>query len=97
MLAYYNLRSAAKRIAASKHELPATPLTALRKLFIIQERRDWLQSPAPRIGWKRGELAEVLTARSRAELAEEWGDCGYYIAQTWEWLWRVYALSLIHI
>ncbi len=24
------------------------------------------------------------------DIAEEWGDVGYYVAQTWGWLWRLY-------
>ena len=79
------------RIAAERGgERPYGPFMALRKLF-FQERRDWSQPGAPRIGWKRGEAFEVLLARSAAERAKEWGDVGYYIAQAWPWLWRVYV------
>jgi NTP pyrophosphatase (non-canonical NTP hydrolase) len=90
MTAHTRLLTAASRIASNRNELPATPWVALRKLF-IQERRDWKRPDAPRTGWKRGELAEVLQARSPKERAEEWGDVGYYVAQTWGWLWWLYA------
>lgn len=85
------LRTAAARIARNSNSSPSTPRVALRKLF-VQERRDRTRPSSPVVGWKRGELAEVLLARSRRELAEEWGDVGYYVAQTWVWLWRAYAL-----
>lgn len=85
------LRSAAAQIAGNTNAVPSTPRVALRKLF-VQERRDRSRPNAPVVGWKRGELAEVLLARSRRELDEEWGDVGYYVSQTWVWAWRVYAL-----
>jgi hypothetical protein len=85
------LRLAAARIAATRNEPPASPLAALRKIF-IQERRDWSRPGAPRIGWKRGELIEVLQARSIAELREEWGDVGYYAAQSWRAVWLLYRI-----
>ncbi len=85
------LRMAAVTIAANRHEDPATPAKAFRKLF-LQERRDWHKPGAPRIGWKRGELAEVVLALfGRGNVREEWGDVGYYVAQTWEPLWLLYA------
>lgn len=85
------LRAAARSIAANRNESSVTPAQAFRKLF-LQERRDWKQAGAPRIGWKRGELIEVLVARSDRERADEWGDVGYYVAQTWCWLWFLYAV-----
>jgi len=81
-----DLQHAAARIAANQRRPPTGPWTALRKL-IIQERRDWSRSGAPRIGWKRGELVEFILVPS----GEEWGDVGYYVAQAWSWLWWLYA------
>ena len=85
------LRRAAHQIAANRDESPATPAQAFRKLF-VQERRRWGIAGAPRAGWKRGELAEVVMARSDEERAAEWGDVGYYIAQTWRILWQLYVI-----
>jgi NTP pyrophosphatase (non-canonical NTP hydrolase) len=85
------LQSAARQIAANRNEQPATPLVALRKLF-IQERRNWTQPGAPRTGWKRGELFEVAEAMlTGGDWRSEIGDCAYYLAQTWRWLWWIYA------
>ena len=78
----------ASRPTSTARRPPTGPWTALRKL-IIQERRDWGRPGAPRIGWKRGELAEFILALS----GEEWGDIGYYVAQTWTWLWWLYAVT----
>ena len=90
------LQSAAVHIAANRSEQPATLLVALRKLF-IQERRDWSKLGAPRIGWKRGELFEVTEAiLTGGDWREELGDCGYYLAQTWHWLWWMYAAVTPH-
>lgn len=61
-------------------------------MLCAQKRRDWLRAGAPRVGWKRGELIEMLMARTPSERAAEWGDVGYYIAQTWSPLWWLYAL-----
>ena len=83
------LRTAARQIAANNAVQPVSPLVALRKL-LIQERRDRTRKNNPRIGWKRGELFEVLEAvLTGGDWRSEWGDVGYYIAQTW--LWRLYA------
>jgi len=77
-----SLQVCARRIAENRGHAPATPWTALRKLF-LQERRDWSQPGAPRVGWKRGELAEVAAALvGHGDIAEEWGDVGYYAAQS---------------
>jgi NTP pyrophosphatase (non-canonical NTP hydrolase) len=87
------LLAAARRIAANRNEQPVSKFVAFRKLF-VQERRDWKRPGAPRIGWKRGELAEVaqaLLARDTKAARDEWGDCGYYIAQSFDWLWSLYA------
>lgn len=82
---------AACLIAARQGVRPSGPWTALRKL-IIQERRDRNRPGSPVVGWKRGEIFEVLLARTPAERLEEVGDCGYYLAQSFEVLWRIYAL-----
>ena len=85
------LRTAARQIAANNAVQPVSPLVALRKL-LIQERRDRTRKNNPRIGWKRGELFEVLEAAlTGGDWRAEWGDVGYYVAQTWPWLWRLYA------
>lgn len=84
------LVAASRQIAANQNAEPSSPLVALRKIF-VQERRDRSRSGAPVIGWKRGELAEVIQARTPAERAEEWGDVGYYVSQSWGWLWALYA------
>ena len=85
------LRDCAREIAQQQRREPTSKFTAFRKLF-LQERRDWSQPGAPRVGWKRGEFFEVLMAMfGHGNLREEWGDAGYYIAQTWNWLWRLYC------
>lgn len=76
-------------IAARHKQNPYSPWVAFRKIF-IQEQRDWSKPDAPRINWKRGELVEFLLAHTAQERAEEWGDIGYYIAQTSNWLWWLY-------
>ena len=66
--------------------------TAFRKLFVA-ERRDWTKPSAPRVGWKRGELAEVFLALlGGGNFREEWGDIGYYLAQSYDWAWLLYSL-----
>jgi hypothetical protein len=85
------LRAAARRIAANRGESPASPGMAFRKLF-VQERRDWKAAGAPRIGWKRGEVIEVIQAIGSPDFSAEWGDVGYYAAQSWEWVWFLYAI-----
>lgn len=75
------LRWAAAKIAANRGEAPASGAGALVKLF-VQPRRDWTKPGAPRVGWKRGELAEVALSRSADERDEEIGDCAYYVAQS---------------
>ncbi len=85
--------AAARAIAARRGDTPVGPWTALRKL-VIQERRDRTRPGHLRVGWKRGEIFEVIEAlvRDRAHLGEEWGDLGYYIAQSFTLVWTVYAL-----
>lgn len=85
------LRAAARKIAAKRNAAPATGWRAFCKLF-VQERRDWHVAGAPRVGWKRGELFEVMMARTASDRAAEWGDVGYYIAQTWNVLWLLYVI-----
>ncbi len=86
------LRRAARNIAARRGEAPASPGKALRKL-VLQERRDWSRPGFPRIGWKRGEIFEVLLAAlGRGNLEEEWGDVGYYVAQSFTLCWVFYAI-----
>lgn len=91
--------TAAQQIAKNNNVAPSTPWVSLRKIF-IQERRDRSRPGNPIVGWKRGELAEILQASTPDERAQEWGDVGYYVAQTWGWLWFLYALitseSIIH-
>ena len=84
------LRDIAQDIAANKGEAPASPTRAFSKLF-VQEKRDWQAPGKPRIGWKRGELFEVAQAAiTGGDWRSEWGDVGYYVAQTWDWLWWLY-------
>jgi hypothetical protein len=83
------LKKSALAIASRRGESPYSPWVAFRKIF-IQEHRDCSKPNAPRIKWKRGELAEYLLARTPQERAEEWGDIGYYVAQSSNWLWWLY-------
>lgn len=86
------MQKAARQIATNKGESPASPTKALRKL-VFQECRDWSHPGAPRVGWKRGEVFEVVEAAIvGSDWRSEWGDVGYYAAQTWEWLWWLYRL-----
>jgi hypothetical protein len=85
--ARFALRGCAARIAANRNESPAPAGSALAKLF-IQPKRDWQRPGAPRTGWKRGELFEVLAAVLSGDwqaAAEELGDCSYYLAQSPLW------------
>jgi hypothetical protein len=89
---YYRerLQTAAEKIAANRNECPAKPIRAFRKL-LFQERRDWSRPGAPCVGWKRGELLELsMSLITDGDWRSEWGDVGYYIAQTWNWLWWLY-------
>ena len=85
------LRCAARQIAANNDTEPVSKLAALRKIF-IQERRDRSRPGNPRVGWKRGEIFEVIHAAlfDREHLAEEWGDIGYHTAQSYDALWKAY-------
>ncbi len=75
------LRASAVNVAAARGEKPVSPVQAFLKIF-VQPRRDWKRAGAPRVGWKRGEIVEWVQARTPAERAEEWGDVGYYAAQS---------------
>jgi hypothetical protein len=85
------LQAAARQIAANQSHAPTSKWVALRKL-IVQERRDRSRPGSPAVGWKRGEFAEVLMAKNSAETKEEWGDVGYYVAQSFGVAWALYAL-----
>jgi hypothetical protein len=84
------LQLAASQIAANYDKPVSSPIKAFSKLFIAPH---WTAPGVRAVGlrrWKRGEMIEVLTAGSPTERRDELGDCGYYIAQTWAWLWRLY-------
>jgi len=86
-----SLAKSAFRIAHNHNHAPTSKWVALRKLF-IQEKRDHSLPDSPIVGWKRGELAEFLMAKNSAEISEEWGDVGYYLAQSFSLFWAFYAL-----
>ncbi len=86
----FRLRRAARLIASNHGVAPTSKLGALRKL-VLQERRDRTRPGSPIVGWKRGELFEVLAANQRMELEEELGDVGYYVAQSFDWAWAIYT------
>lgn len=83
------LQLAAHQIAQNNGVSPYSKTTAIRKLF-VQERRDFSVAGAPQVGWKRGELFEVVEAVFKGGLDEEWGDVGYYVAQSFNVLWNIY-------
>lgn len=88
------LLAAARRISANRNEPSVSSFVALRKLF-IQERRDWSRPGAPRIGWKRGELIEIIQAIGAGDwqsARDEWGDVGYYVAQVGWLAWALYRI-----
>lgn len=85
------LQRAARLIASNHGVAPTSKWGALRKL-VVQERRDRSLPGSPVVGWKRGELFEVLlAATNRTELEEELGDVGYYVAQSFDWAWAIYT------
>jgi NTP pyrophosphatase (non-canonical NTP hydrolase) len=88
------LQRAARGIARNFDKPIASPLYALSKLVIAPRWIDYgVRAPGLR-RWKRGELLEVAQAavqRDWAAAREEWGDVGYYVAQSWRWLWWLYA------
>jgi hypothetical protein len=84
------LKLAAAQIAACHGKDPIPPCRAFSKLFLAPR---WI-GEGVQDGWKAGELIEFFEALILGRLAashEEWGDVGYYISQTWGWLWWVYA------
>ena len=84
------LQRAAAGIARNYGKPITKPPRALSKLLVAPR---WIAPGVRARGlarWKRGELIEWVTARP-GQRAEEWGDVGYYVAQTWGWLWRLYA------
>ncbi|MBD3260112.1 MAG: hypothetical protein GF334_00245 [Candidatus Altiarchaeales archaeon] len=83
--------NAAWKIAIKRNGILITKPVALRKLF-IQEKRDRSRPDAPVIGWKRGEIFEVILATNKQERLGEWGDMAYYLAQSYDWLWWLYNL-----
>jgi NTP pyrophosphatase (non-canonical NTP hydrolase) len=86
------LQRAAVAIAARYDKPVSSPWQAARKLFVAPryERRDGIAEP---VGWKRGELFELAEAvLTGGNWREELGDVGYYVAQTWGWLWALYVL-----
>lgn len=80
-------------ISANRGEKPYGKFVAFRKIF-MQEKRDWKKGGA-RIGWKRGEIFEVLEALLKLnfeDFKEEWGDIGYYVASSYGILKALYCL-----
>ena len=59
----FRLTAAARQIAENQTHAPTSKWVALRKL-LLQERRDRSLPDSPIVGWKRGELAEVLVTFS---------------------------------
>jgi len=95
------LQLAATKIAANFDKPLAAPRQALRKLFVARRWTAYsVRAPGLR-RWKAGELAECASAllhRDRTALAKEWGDVGYFVAQTWRWLWWLYeAITPGHV
>jgi len=88
------LQRASAQIALKYGKERTRPLKAFSKLFFAPR---WaalgVREKFPH-AWKRGELVEVLEAlvkRDRYAFQEEMGDVGYYVAQTWDWLWWLYT------
>ena len=87
------LKSLADKISANRQEKPYSKFVALRKIF-VQERRDW-KNGGVQVGWKRGEIFEVLEAVIKLDwqdFKKEWGDIGYYIASSYGILKALYGL-----
>lgn len=87
------LNKIARIISKKRGEKPYSKFVALRKIF-MQEKRDWKKGGA-RIGWKRGEIFEVLEALVKLDFIgfkEEWGDVGYYVASSYSILKALYCL-----
>ena len=86
------LKSLADKISANRNEKPYSKFVALRKIF-VQEKREW--PSGKQIGWKRGEIFEVIEAVLKLDLDDfkkEWGDIGYYIASSYGILKALYGL-----
>ena len=79
------LEEAAATIAGFYGKAPARPLQALGRLIVAPH---WVRPGVRR--WQGGELIAWLGALGSAEAGEAWGDVGYYVAQTWGWLWCLY-------
>jgi len=87
------LKSLADKISANRQEKPYSKFVALRKIF-VQERRDW-KNGGVQVGWKRGEIFEVLEAVIKLDwqdFKKEWGDIGYYVASSYGILKALYCL-----
>ena len=87
-----NLKSLADKISANRNEKPYSKFVALRKIF-VQEKREW--PSGKQVGWKRGEVFEVLEAVIKLDwqdFKKEWGDIGYYIASSYGILKALYCL-----
>jgi len=86
------LKSLADKISANRNEKPYSKFVALRKIF-VQEKREW--PSGKQVGWKRGEVFEVIEAVLKLDFADfkkEWGDIGYYIASSYGILKALYGL-----
>ena len=86
------LKSLADKISANRNEKPYSKFVALRKIF-VQEKREW--PSGKQIGWKRGEIFEVVEAVLKLDLDDfkkEWGDIGYYVASSYGILKALYCL-----
>lgn len=82
---------AASGAIAAKFDKPVAPSWYALSKLVVQPRWIAKGQRAPGLRrWKRGEVFEILTARNREDFWEEVGDCGYYIAQSWTWLWWLY-------
>lgn len=86
------LNKTAIEISKKRGEKPYSKFIALRKIF-VQEKREW--PSGKQIGWKRGEIFEVLEALVKLDFADfgkEWGDIGYYVASSYGILKALYCL-----
>lgn len=83
-------------ISAKRGEKPYSKFVALRKIF-VQEKREW--PSGKQMGWKRGEIFEVLEALLKLDFEDfkkEWGDIGYYISSSYGILKTLYCLITPH-
>jgi len=79
------LQEAAATIAGFYGKAPARPLQALARLIVAPH---WVRPGVRR--WRGGELIAWLRTLRSVEAGKAWGDVGYYVAQTWGWLWCLY-------